>query len=82
MIMKKILILSALLLGFSAAAFSQDKIMSMGYLGFRDAAATLENFQRLAEAGLDMITLETDQSTAELQLDLRGGYLSTAYISG
>ena len=70
MIMKRLCILSALLLGLSAAAFSQDKIMSMGYLGFRDAAATLENYQRLSEAGLDMITLETDQSTAELQLDL------------
>lgn len=44
--------------------------MSMGYLGFRDAGATMENFQRLAEAGIDMITLELDQDTAELQLDL------------
>ena len=70
MIMKRLCILAALLLCFCGTSFSQDKIMAMGYLGFRDAAATPENFQRLAEAGLDMITLEMDQSSAQLQMDL------------
>lgn len=45
-------------------------ILALGYLGFRDGAATAANFQKLAEAGLDMITLEMDQSTAALQFDL------------
>lgn len=70
MTMKRLCILTILLLSFCGTAFSQDKIMAMGYLGFRDAAATAENFQRLADAGLDMITLEMDQSSAGLQMDL------------
>lgn len=49
---------------------AQDKIISMGYLGFRDAGATLENFMMLSQAGIDMLTLELDQDTAALQLDL------------
>ena len=47
-----------------------DKILAMGYLGFRDDAATLENYQRLAEAGLDMVTLEMDQAEIQLHFDL------------
>lgn len=75
--MKRIAAALALLLavmpsGYRAAAQDtpQEGILSLGYLGFRDAAATAANFQKLAEAGLDMITLEMDQSTAGLQLDL------------
>lgn len=49
---------------------SGDKIIALGYLGFRDDASTAYNFQKLTEAGLDMLTLEMDQSTARLQLDL------------
>lgn len=49
---------------------SGDKIIALGYLGFRDDASTAYNFQKLAEAGLDMLTLEMDQSTARLQMDL------------
>ena len=70
--MKRLLILVAALLG-ATAVYSQntgDKILALGYLGFRDSASTAENFQKLAEAGLDMLTLEMDQSTAQLQLDL------------
>ena len=44
--------------------------MALGYLGFRDSAATEANFARLAEAGLDMITLEMDSAGAGMQLDL------------
>ena len=70
--MKRLLILVAALLD-AMAVYSQntgDKILALGYLGFRDSASTAENFQKLAEAGLDMLTLEMDQSTAQLQLDL------------
>lgn len=70
MTMRRVCIVVALLLCFSGEAFSQDKILALGYLGFRDEAATPENFQRLADAGLDMLTLEMDQSSAQLQLDL------------
>ena len=70
MTMKRICIAVALLLVFSSPAFCQEKILAMGYLGFRDAAATAENFQKLADAGLDMLTLEMDQSSAGLQMDL------------
>ena len=45
-------------------------ILSLSYLGFRDNTATAANFQKLAEAGLDMLTLEMDQSSARLQMDL------------
>ena len=51
-------------------AGQQPGIIAMGYLGFRDAAANRENFLRLSEAGVDMITLEMDQSSIQLQLDL------------
>ena len=70
--MKRLYIFLALLmcLGCFSAKAGDDRIMAMGYLGFRDAAATTANFQRLAEAGLDMLTLEMDQYTARLQMDL------------
>ena len=47
-----------------------DRILAMGYLGFRDDAATLENYQKLAEAGLDMVTLEMDQAEVQMHFDL------------
>ncbi|MBQ7254244.1 MAG: hypothetical protein IJS30_06190 [Bacteroidales bacterium] len=65
-------IMSTLCHGAFAQPVTQDAehILSLGYLGFRDNAATAANFQKLAEAGLDMLTLEMDQSTAALQFDL------------
>ena len=70
--MKRLYILLAIIscLGCFSAKAGDEKIMAMGYLGFRDAAATVGNFQKLADAGLDMLTLEMDQSTARLQMDL------------
>lgn len=75
--MKKVVIsifaiLSTLCQGAFAQPVTQDTqhILTLGYLGFRDDAATAANFQKLAEAGLDMLTLEMDQSTAALQFDL------------
>lgn len=75
--MKKIVISVVVLLSAfcqitSARPVTEDPqhILALGYLGFRDGAATAANFQKLAEAGLDMLTLEMDQSTAALQLDL------------
>ena len=70
--MKRLYILLALLMGSVSymANAGDDKIISMGYLGFRDAGVSLENYQKLAEAGLDMITLEMDESLVQLQLDL------------
>ncbi|MBQ5401963.1 MAG: hypothetical protein IIU16_03505 [Bacteroidales bacterium] len=68
--MKRFCILLTLIMCLSGVAEAQDKIMAMGYLGFRDAAATPENFRRLADAGLDMITLEMDQPGAQMQLDM------------
>ena len=70
--MKKLYILIALFVGASSIVThaGDNKIISMGYLGFRDAGATLDSFQKLADAGLDMITLEMDQSSAQLQFDL------------
>lgn len=70
--MKKLYIVLTLFacLGCFSVRAADNKIMAMGYLGFRDAAATAHNFQKLADAGLDMITLEMDQSSIALQLDL------------
>ena len=70
--MKKLYILIALFVGASSIVThaGDNKIISMGYLGFRDAGAALDSFQKLADAGLDMITLEMDQSSAQLQFDL------------
>ena len=69
--MKRLLIIATMLL-FAVGLYAKDgdKILAMGYLGFRDDAATLENYQKLAEAGLDMVTLEMDQSGAQMQFDL------------
>ncbi len=75
--MKHIIISTVLLMALvlpaaaqTASAGPEPEIIAMGYLGFRDAAATPENFRRLAEAGLDMVTLEMDQSQISLQMDL------------
>jgi len=66
-----------MLLQFAAASFGayaaekdEAKIMTLGYLAFRDGEATLENFQKLAEAKIGMITLDMDQPSAMKQLDL------------
>lgn len=70
--MKRLLIMMAALM-CATAVYSQntgDKILALGYLGFRDDASTAANFQKLAEAGLDILTLEMDQSSARLQMDL------------
>ncbi len=70
MIMKRLLILTAMLLCAAGLnAKDGDKILALGYLGFRDDAATLENYQKLAEAGLDMVTLEMDQSEVQVHFD-------------
>ncbi|MBO4417543.1 MAG: hypothetical protein J5801_05445 [Bacteroidales bacterium] len=75
--MKKVVIsifviMSTLCQSAFAQPVTQDTqhILTLGYLGFRDNTATAANFQKLAEAGLDMLTLEMDQSTAALQFDL------------
>ena len=43
---------------------------TMGYRGFKNHMATLENFQRLADAGINIITVETDEGPFMHQLDL------------
>ncbi len=43
---------------------------TMGYRGPKNHQATLENFQKLAEAGINIITVETDEGPFMHQLDL------------
>ena len=43
--------------------------MAMGYYGFKPHVATLENFQKLADAGIRAITIETDESDYMRQMD-------------
>ena len=43
---------------------------AMGYYCFKPWNATLENYQKLADAGLTMVTVETDEEDYELQMDL------------
>ena len=43
---------------------------AMGYYSFKPWNATLENYQKLADAGLTMVTVETDEEDYELQMDL------------
>ncbi len=43
---------------------------TMGYRGFKNHMATLENFQKLADAGIGIITVETDEGPFMHQLDL------------
>lgn len=43
---------------------------TMGYRGLKNHMATLENFRRLADAGLNIITVETDEGPFMHQLDL------------
>lgn len=43
---------------------------TMGYRGFKNHMATLENFQKLADAGVGIITVETDEGPFMHQLDL------------
>jgi len=45
-------------------------VNAMGYYGFKPHVATLENFQKLADAGLKMITVETDAGDYLQQMDL------------
>lgn len=53
-----------------AQPYPKGEIMAMGYLCFRDKSANEECFRKLAEAGIDMITLDMDQSSAMRQMDL------------
>lgn len=43
---------------------------TLGYRGFKNHMATLENFQKLADAGVNIITVETDEGPYMHQLDL------------
>ena len=43
---------------------------TMGYRGFKNHMATLENFRKLADAGVNIITVETDEGSFMHQLDL------------
>ena len=43
---------------------------TMGYRGFKNHMATLENFQKLADAGINIVTVETDEGPFMHQLDL------------
>lgn len=43
---------------------------TMGYRGLKNHMATLENFQHLADAGINIITVETDEGPFMHQLDL------------
>ena len=43
---------------------------TMGYRGFKNNMATLENFQKLADAGIGIVTVETDEGPFMHQLDL------------
>lgn len=49
---------------------TRTTFMTMGYRGPKNHQATLETFQKLADAGLKMITVETDEGEFMHQLDL------------
>jgi hypothetical protein len=49
---------------------TRPDFMAMGYYGFKPQWATPENFQKLADAGLKAITIETDTDDYMYQLDL------------
>ena len=45
-------------------------IEAMGYYSFKPWNATLENYQKLADAGLTLVTVETDEEDYLLQMDM------------
>ena len=49
---------------------TRTTFMTLGYRGPKNHQATIETFQKLAEAGLKMITVETDEGEFMHQLDL------------
>lgn len=49
---------------------TRTTFMTMGYRGPKNHMATLETFQKLADAGLKLITVETDEGPFMHQLDL------------
>lgn len=49
---------------------TRTTICTMGYYGFKPGVAKLENFQKLAEAGIDAITVEADEPDYMDQLDM------------
>ena len=52
------------------SAATRPIFKTLGYRGFKNNQATLENFQKLAEAGINMVTVETDEGPFMHQLDL------------
>lgn len=49
---------------------TRPKIDAMGYYSFKPWNATLENYQKLADAGITMVTVETDEEDYLHQMDL------------
>ena len=45
---------------------------ALGYYSFKPANATAENFRKLADAGLNMVTVETDEERWQEQIALAG----------
>ncbi|MBP5505724.1 MAG: beta-galactosidase [Bacteroidales bacterium] len=48
---------------------NQPKMEAMGYYCFKPWNATVENYQKLADAGLTMVTLETDEGDWKQYID-------------
>lgn len=49
---------------------TRPRLESLGYYGFKPWNATLENYQKLADAGITIVTVETDEEDFLLQMDL------------
>lgn len=49
---------------------TRPTLTAMGYYSFKPWNATLENYQKLADAGLNLVTVETDEEDYLLQMDL------------
>ena len=49
---------------------TRPKMDAMGYYSFKPWNATLENYQKLADAGITMVTVETDEYDYLYQMDM------------
>lgn len=49
---------------------TRPRVESLGYYGFKSWNATLENYQKLADAGITIVTVETDEEDYLHQMDL------------
>ena len=63
---------------------TRPRLGALGYYSFKPERASLENFQKLAEAGLTMVTMETDEYNSWEQLDMihEAGLQALAIVGG